>query len=217
MKKTIILIIVLIAVAGFYYWDDLKNIWQTESSPTITFGPSNSVDNKSDRIRVRNVKSGDVIRSPLTIKGEARGYWFFEASFPVKLFDSNGKQIAVTIAQAQDEWTTIEFVPFETVLTFPTPVTSNGTLIFEKDNPSGLPEHADELRIQVRFDTAVTSKPCVVTGCSGQICSDEEVITTCEYRAEYACYKTARCERQPNGKCGWKETQQLQECLAKFD
>lgn len=217
MKSITILIIVLAALACFYYWDDLKNIWQPEPSPTGTTIPSNSADSKSDLIRVKNVKSGDIIKSPLTVEGEARGYWFFEASFPVRLLDGNGKQIAIGIAQAQSEWMTTEFVPFKTVLTFAAPITPNGTLVLEKDNPSGLPEHADELRISIRFDTVTASKPCVITGCSGQICSDESVITTCEYRAEYACYKTARCEQQASGKCGWTQTQQLQECLAKFD
>lgn len=55
---------------------------------------------------------------------------------------------------------------------------------------------------------------CFVGGCSGQICSDEDgVVSTCEYREEYACYRTARCERQQNGQCGWTETDELNMCL----
>src|SRR6185503_1454534 len=57
------------------------------------------------------------------------------------------------------------------------------------------------------------NKPCFKTGCSGQVCADEEVITTCEFRAEYECYKTAKCERQANGKCGFTETPELRRCL----
>ena len=30
-------------------------------------------------------------------------------------------------------------------------------------------------------------RPCMRTGCSGQVCSDEEVITTCEFKPEYEC------------------------------
>lgn len=56
---------------------------------------------------------------------------------------------------------------------------------------------------------------CFVGGCSGQICSDQEgVISTCEFRPEYACYQTATCERQPGGECGWTETPELDACLA---
>lgn len=55
---------------------------------------------------------------------------------------------------------------------------------------------------------------CYVGGCSGQICSDEEgVVSTCEYKAEYACYQNAKCERQSDGKCGWTPTEELQMCL----
>ena len=57
------------------------------------------------------------------------------------------------------------------------------------------------------------NKPCFKTGCSSQVCSDEEVITTCEWRSEYECYKTAKCERQANGKCGFTDTPELRRCL----
>jgi hypothetical protein len=56
-------------------------------------------------------------------------------------------------------------------------------------------------------------KPCKKTGCSSQVCSDEDVVTTCEYRAEYDCYKRAACERQRNGECGFTMTRELSECL----
>lgn len=56
---------------------------------------------------------------------------------------------------------------------------------------------------------------CRPTGCSGQICADQDIISTCGFRPEYACYKTARCERQPSGGCGWTLTQELQRCVEK--
>ena len=56
-------------------------------------------------------------------------------------------------------------------------------------------------------------KPCKKTGCSSQVCSDEDVVTTCEYRAEYDCYRRAACERQRNGECGFTMTRELSECL----
>lgn len=56
--------------------------------------------------------------------------------------------------------------------------------------------------------------PCYIGGCSSQVCSDQKnIITTCEYKEEYACYKNAKCERQTNGQCGWTETPELKECL----
>lgn len=58
------------------------------------------------------------------------------------------------------------------------------------------------------------SAACYKGGCSGQVCSSSpDVITTCEFRPEYACYASARCERQPSGTCGWTKTPQLDSCL----
>jgi eight-cysteine-cluster-containing protein len=57
---------------------------------------------------------------------------------------------------------------------------------------------------------------CITTGCSGIVCAepDKEVMTTCEYRAEYACYQKATCEKQADGTCGWTQTAELTSCLA---
>jgi eight-cysteine-cluster-containing protein len=59
---------------------------------------------------------------------------------------------------------------------------------------------------------------CVVTGCSGQICAEAseagDIITTCEFRPEYACYRNATCERQNSGQCGWTQDAALTACLA---
>jgi len=57
-------------------------------------------------------------------------------------------------------------------------------------------------------------KMCAPTGCSGQICSDTDVVTTCEWRPEYACYGNASCSTQSNGDCGWVMDDELRRCLA---
>jgi len=106
---------------------------------------------KADLIKINNPRPNQIIESPLFIRGEARGNWYFEASFPVKLFDDNGFLLGITTAQALGNWMTEDFVPFSTTLPFAIPSTSKGRLILEKDNPSGLPEHADELIIPVYF------------------------------------------------------------------
>ena len=60
----------------------------------------------------------------------------------------------------------------------------------------------------------VCPSECKKTGCSGHICSDKNVITTCEFLPEYGCYHAAACERQPDGNCGWTKTDELATCLA---
>jgi len=138
MKKVIfVILLVIISISVFYIWKNMNEI------PIAT--------GKEDLIRVRIPKANQLIKSPLIIKGEARGVWYFEASFPIKLIDEVGNEVGHAIAQAQSDWMTEDFVPFEARLEFSNPTTKKGTLIFKKDNPSGLPEKDDELRVPVRF------------------------------------------------------------------
>jgi hypothetical protein len=106
---------------------------------------------KEDLIVVASPNAGEEIASPLFISGKARGYWFFEASFPIELVDENNNLISQTVAQAEGEWMTEDFVPFTATLNFSNPNTAQGFLIFKKDNPSGLPEYDDELKVPVVF------------------------------------------------------------------
>jgi len=106
---------------------------------------------KTDLIRLDYPRPNQVISSPLTINGEARGSWFFEASFTVVLTNRDGLTIATGIATAKNDWMTENFVPFEAVLEFDkNQIPENhGILILKKDNPSGLTEYDDALEVPV--------------------------------------------------------------------
>lgn len=106
----------------------------------------------ADTIRVSNPRPNQTINSPLTVTGEARGNWYFEASFPIELHDQNNQVIATGIAQAQGEWMTEDFVPFTAELTFShQPSGTTGSLILKKDNPSGDPALDQQLLVPVKF------------------------------------------------------------------
>lgn len=102
-------------------------------------------------IRVTSPLPNTIISSPITVTGEARGNWYFEASFPVELLDGNGKVLALVPAQAQGEWMTENFVPFSVTLNFATPTTDIGTLVLHKDNPSDMRQFDDSISIPIRF------------------------------------------------------------------
>jgi hypothetical protein len=154
-KSLLIVISVLVIGIGLGYYSAHYQKWNTPDLPGVqqdrTPVSEPAVPDKNNLIRITSPTANQVVTSPFTITGQARGTWFFEASFPIQLVDANGRVLGTAIAQAQGDWMTTEFVPFQTQMTFTNPATSTGTLIFEKDNPSGLPEHADELRIPVRF------------------------------------------------------------------
>lgn len=138
------------AAAGYPIMESYPEQCRTPNGKTFARNIGNELE-KSDLIRVSSPRPGQTIASPVEISGEARGFWFFEASFPVKIIDDNGFLLGILPAQAEGEWMTENFVPFKAKIHFAAPSTQNGVLILEKDNPSGLPEYADELRIPIVF------------------------------------------------------------------
>lgn len=136
--------------AGYPILESYPEQCKTPDGQTFTQDIGNVLE-KKDLIQIANPQPQQKITSPLTITGQARGNWFFEASFPVKLVDQNGDTLAEAIAQAQTEWMTENFVAFKATLEFPKPTTATGVLILQKDNPSGLPENDDWLVLPVKF------------------------------------------------------------------
>jgi len=111
---------------------------------------------KDDLIRISEPRPNAQITSPVTVKGFARGNWFFEGDFPMMVVDWDGKIIGTGYATAEGGWMTTEFVPFSGTIAFDkTQIQGNysnkGTLILQKDNPSGLSEHDDALEIPIVF------------------------------------------------------------------
>ncbi len=111
----------------------------------------------SERVRVTSPLPNTFVTSPLTVTGEAAG-WYFEGSFPVTLVNWDGLIIAEGVATAQGDWMTSEFVPFVATLTFTSPYKDGdqdfmkrGAIILKKDNPSGLPENDESKEISVSF------------------------------------------------------------------
>ncbi len=81
-----------------------------------------------------------------------------------------------------------------------------------------------EIKKEVK-DKVIETKPkeakvaCVIAGCSGTLCLDKEsasdIVTTCEFKSEYECYKQVSCEIKDSGNCGWSDREKLSECIEK--
>lgn len=138
MNKLILWIIAVAVIVGGGFF-----VWERAQGPSPV--------SQESRIRVTAPAAGSIITSPLTVTGEARGTWYFEASFPVAILDANRTEIAIVPAQAQGEWMTENFVPFSATIDFTPPATDTGFVVFKKDNPSGLPEHDASAEVPVRF------------------------------------------------------------------
>ncbi len=148
MKSRIIIILIGIVAAILFFAAKMP-----QSSPPQQQLPEHTPQ-PHDNIRVRQPVSGASVSGSFPVLGEARGTWFFEASFPIRLLDSSGVEVATAIATAEGQWMTTEFVPFSATMDIPHGLEGQATLVFEKDNPSGLPEHDDELRIPIDIPSA---------------------------------------------------------------
>lgn len=78
---------------------------------------------------------------------------------------------------------TTDLVPFKAEIKFNPTSSSQGTLVFEKDNPSGLPENAKQIEIPIRFKSTETTKVKVF-------------FNNDRLDPEFSCYKVFPIERE---------------------
>lgn len=143
--------LIIIGIGAIIYFRDNASQTNTntvtnERSPIVT--PTVPPAVREDVI-IEQPTANEAVSSPLALRGRARGTWYFEASFPVYLVDANGQELAVAVAQAEGEWMTTEYVPFSATMTIPAEYHGAATLIFKKDNPSGLPEHDRQISLPI--------------------------------------------------------------------
>lgn len=105
----------------------------------------------SDTIRVKQPERNSAISSPLTIEGEARGYWFFEATAPVEIVDEMNNILGTGYIEAEGEWMTENFVPFSGKVDFDPSGAEKGLLVLHRSNPSGLPGNDHSIKIPLKF------------------------------------------------------------------
>jgi hypothetical protein len=103
-------------------------------------------------LTVETPREGATVTSPLDVRGRAPGSWSFEADFPIEVLDADRRSLAEGHATVQGEWMTEEDVDFTGTIEFDPPRTTSGFLILHKANPSGEPEHDDQVEVRIRFD-----------------------------------------------------------------
>ena len=109
-----------------------------------------NISSTSTLIIVDNIKDNQEVSNPITILGKARGNWYFEATFPVKLVDLDGNILVSTFATAESDWMTTDFVNFSVTLEYvKSTSTDRALIVLSKDNPSGMPEFDQSIYIPV--------------------------------------------------------------------
>jgi hypothetical protein len=104
----------------------------------------------ADSIVLTEPAPGTIVASPLIIRGQAPGTWFFEGDFQVYLKDIEGNIISRGFVSAKSDWMTKSPVPFEGVLEFATQELRNKLILeLRKNNPSDRAELDDGIEFVV--------------------------------------------------------------------
>ncbi|MFW5773788.1 MAG: Gmad2 immunoglobulin-like domain-containing protein [Tangfeifania sp.] len=131
--------------------ETLTAILQSFQFKNFSAGTDENVSSEKG-IRIEKPTAGSTVSFPLEITGEARGNWFFEAEFTVRLVQ-NGTELAIAIVKAQDDWMTMDYVPFSATMNFDAEGRGgDASLVFKNNNASGKPELDKTFKLPVKIE-----------------------------------------------------------------
>lgn len=143
MKGFFVMCIILALCAGYFLYSLTAKapleILETPNKEVSAARGHTYVNASADIIRILEPHVGAAVSKTFTVKGVARGMWYFEASFPIVVTTVDGTVLVTTPAVAESDWMTTEFVPFSAAVLVPA-YTGPAIVILKKDNPSGDPE-----------------------------------------------------------------------------
>lgn len=153
---SIVVVGVILLIAAFMLMNNQVSTVQPTPSPTVTLSPSPSMSpSPTSGIEVTLPAQNALITSPVTIKGTTHGNgWIgFEGQVgTVKLFNSSNVQLGSTaILTAVGNWMQTD-INFQTTLTFVSPGSGTGKLVFYNENPSGDPLKDQTFTVNVTFN-----------------------------------------------------------------
>jgi hypothetical protein len=150
----ILAILSVIFAVGFQTKNEVSKTSTTTSTTSTTTATSTTISEIPNKIILETPKANQTVGNPIKISGQARGTWFFEATFPVNIVDWDGKIVGSGVAHAKEDWMTGNFVPFEAEIFYTLPpqiYSKKGAIILKKDNPSGDPGRDEALEVPVVF------------------------------------------------------------------
>lgn len=182
--------------------------------PHYAYGPVtlslNQVAGFASGLSIRPISVVEDSRCPINARCIQAGTVKLLVRSTMNTFTENAQTELMTLTLGEAKTVGSNVITLENV----TPAPETGTT-FESN------EYRFTLRVTSSTNTGGDSNggagtgQCYVGGCSSQLCTDNpDAVSTCEYRAEYACYRSAKCERQSNGMCGWTPSKELTRCLA---
>jgi hypothetical protein len=160
----LVALILIIAVLGVRFFSGPEDIWLCQNGQWIKHGQPSAPQPTSgcgdlkqpDEVLVTVPKLNQAVNSPLTVEGQAKGNWFFEASFPIEIVDDQGNILGQSHVQAQSDWMTDGLVPFKGEINYQLAATTTGKLVLKNDNPSGLPQNDKRTEMPIIINPSKT-------------------------------------------------------------
>ncbi|MDZ7799100.1 MAG: Gmad2 immunoglobulin-like domain-containing protein [Patescibacteria group bacterium] len=158
-KKTfitaLVLILIVIGVSSIYWFtkgsvNKQTNQAANENENLEKTRPGNR-EGLSNEIVVENIEDNQVITSPLTIEGQAKGTWFSEGEMPFRLVSQGGLVLREGSIFADGNWMTDNFVDFKVEIEFEAENIEKGYIYITQSNPRGLEKELEELCLPVLF------------------------------------------------------------------
>lgn len=132
------------------------------------------IQNGSTGIKIDNIVKNQTVQSPLSIRGTVSGdgWTGFEGQVgTVKLQDSKGRELALGILTATEDWMKLP-TNFETTLYFVSEKEEDGYLVFHNENPSGDLDRDRTYTIPVKLPKMETMQVSVYFNGPGQECEN---------------------------------------------
>ena len=144
-KMFLILVVAALVIAGV--WFGTHRVAPPSIVPPVV--EATYTNASADLVVVTSPLPGATVPATFTVTGQARGTWYFEASFPLEVVSATGEQLVQMPVQAQGEWMTTNFVPFSAQVTLPATYKGAVKIILHNDNPSRLQENEKSLTIPI--------------------------------------------------------------------
>lgn len=142
------IILILGAIIAVLVWLLITAPAPARNEPNPQTGTPEPRPFVSENVIIHAPFAGSSVLKKFAVTGEARGVWFFEASFPIQVHDRSGNIVGQGIAQTSANWMTTDFVPYAAEVEVED-YSGPATLALLKDNPSGLPENDDSVSIPI--------------------------------------------------------------------
>jgi len=151
-------------------------------------------------LEIYSPKIGESVNSPLKIIGRVKGGWFFEGSFPVKLMDKKGNIFAESYASSiNGDWMNGGWIEISANVSFLNQSITEGFIVFEKDNPSGIDAYDYSVSMPVKFNFSnndVSEEKSVhIYGKCGHDPKDDPILGDCGEDCNMDNFKTYKNDK----------------------